>query len=303
MPANGVHCDGPAPSIVKFDHQCDERHTSAADLSAFDASSYGPSAAVSSVVDVTKESRLSSSSTPTEMVPPRNSSSNRISKEFKLNPGAKIFSPSLPQQRTATPPAVPTVASLPYIPENYPVVPLPTSQPEIEIGHFAPRSSLPVKFVPYGNMLAGNGGNDVQYSPPIVGHVTNRTQPIRYGAQYHPVQAGPTYVHPSSQNVMVGRLGQLVYVHPVSQDVVQGSAGFSQVSTCSLLAPHQIHLPKHQGTAAAQALQLCVTPPFIATGQPPFAVPSHIPISQPPFPMIRPIPVPGSNGFLGSKFS
>ncbi|KAI3707115.1 hypothetical protein L6452_25343 [Arctium lappa] len=58
------------------------------------------------------------------------------------------------------------------------------------------------------------------------------------------------------------------------------------------------------GTGAAQALQLCATPPFIAAGgQAPFVLPSHIPISQPPYPVIRSISVPGSNGFLVSKYS
>lgn len=64
------------------------------------------------------------------------------------------------------------------------------------------------------------------------------------------------------------------------------------------------------GSAAAQALQLCATPPFIAAaaagggGQTPFMLPGHhIPISQPPYPIIRPMPLPGSNAFLVSKFS
>ncbi|GJV09497.1 polyadenylate-binding protein-interacting protein 4-like protein [Tanacetum coccineum] len=89
------------------------------------------------------------------------------------------------------------------------------------------------------------------------------------------------------------------------KDMVPGTNGFPQMSTCSILTPHQVHhIPKHQGNATAQALQLCAPPSFIGGGgQPPFVMPTHIPISQPPYPMIRPISVPGSNGFFVSKFS
>lgn len=161
-----------------------------------------------------------------------------------------------------------------------------------------------VETLQYGSLASGNGGSDIQYPQPIVGHLGSRTQPIRYAGQYHPVQPGTTYVHPTSQNVMVGRLGPLVYVHPVSHDVVQGAAAFSRVSTFPLLTSHQVHLPKHQGNSTtAQALQFCSTPPFVAAGQQPFTVPSHLPISQQHFPVIHPMPFTGSNGFLGSKFS
>ncbi|PWA51611.1 hypothetical protein CTI12_AA460900 [Artemisia annua] len=240
-----------------------------------------------------------SSSTPCEAVATKVSTSNRAPKEFKLNPGAKTFSPSFPSKRSATPQAIPSSANLAYIPENYHVGPVASPQPEFAINPYAPRS-VPAKFVPYG-------GNDVQHPPPIVGYVTNRSQPVRNGGQYHlPVQTAPVYAHhPSPQNVMVGRLGPVVYVHPVSQDMVPGTNGFPQMSTCSILTPHQVHhVPKHQGNATAQALQLRAPPSFIGGGgQPPFVMPTHIPISQPPYPMIRPISVPGSNGFFVSKFS
>ncbi|KAM7498874.1 hypothetical protein LguiA_023288 [Lonicera macranthoides] len=309
---NGVACDTPAPSVIKLNGQYHERSPSE-DISRSISITTGVSSAVSSEVDVTSES----STTLTEMAPPKSSSSKRTAKEFKLNPGAKTFSPSFVNQRSATPPAVPTATSVSYVPDNCSVVSVATGHPEVEMSSFPPRSSLPVKYVPHGTLIAGNGGSDMQYSQPvkwwhlcaytpsmiqIVGHMGNRAQPTRYAGQYHtPVQPGPTYVHPNSQNVMVGRLGPLVYVHPVSH----GATAFSQVSTCPLLTPHphQVHLPKHQGNAAAQALQLCVTPPFIASGQQPFTVPSHIPISQQAFPLIRPIQMPGTNGFLGSKFS
>lgn len=291
--------DANITSTVKLNGQCYERYSSEDNLSP-DAISPGVSAAVSSVVNVNPESCPTSSSTLTDMTPRKSSNSNRTTKEFKLNPGAKIFSPSFAHQRSATPP-MPATTSVTYVPDNCSVVSVATPQPEVEISPYAHRSSLPVKFFPYGNLIAGNGGSDAQHSQPIVGHMGSRTQPIRYAGQYHPVQAGPTYVNPNSQNVMVGRLGPLVYVHPVSH----GVAAFSQVSTCPLLTPHQVHLPKHQGSGAAQALQICGPPPFIATGQQPYSVsvPTHIPISHQALPVIRPIPFPGANAFLGSKFS
>lgn len=66
--------------------------------------------------------------------------------EFKLNPGAKIFSPSFANPRSATP-AVPAV------------------QPEIGINHKTTHLSLPVKFVPYG--IAGSGDNVSHYTQAV----------------------------------------------------------------------------------------------------------------------------------------
>lgn len=292
--ANGSRpevANGSRPEVTNGSRPEVNKNADAHEVQAKASKVNGSSATVSS------EPLVSSSSTPIETVNSKVSNSNRTAKEFKLNPGAKIFSPSFPNKRSPTPPAIPTGANVAYIPESYQAVPVATPQPEVEISPYAPRS-LPVKFVPYG-------GNDVQHPPPIVGYMTNRSQPVRYGGQYHPVQTAPTYVQPSPQNVMVGRLGQVFYVHPVSQDLIPSTTGFPQMSTCSILTPHQLHVPKHQGNAAGQALQLCAPPPFIAGGggQAPLVLPSHMPISQPPYPVIRPIPVPGSNGFLVSKFS
>lgn len=86
--------------------------------------------------------------------------------EFKLNPGAKTFSPFI-NQRSATPPAVPTATSVSYVPDNCSVVSVATGHPEVEISSFPPHSSLPVKYVPYGNLIAGSGGSDMQYSQPV----------------------------------------------------------------------------------------------------------------------------------------
>ncbi|KAL8255174.1 hypothetical protein R6Q59_033395 [Mikania micrantha] len=231
-----------------------------------------------------------SSSSPTETITTKISNSNQTTKEFKLNPGAKIFSPSFPNKRSPTQ-AMMTGPNLMYNLESQPSRLVTEPQPEVEISPFAPHSA-PIKFVPHG-------GNDMQH-PPIVGYMTNRSQPVRYGP-YHPVQTAPsTYVQPNPQNVMVGRLGPVLYVHPVSQDMVPSTNNFS-----SVLTPHQLHVSKHQGTMTAQALQLTAASPFIGGGggQASYVLPSHIPISQLPYPVMHPISIPGSNGFLVSKYS
>ncbi|XP_043693132.1 polyadenylate-binding protein-interacting protein 3-like [Telopea speciosissima] len=202
---NGA-CGSPDPSVVKPDTQDGERPASTEFPSDISTSS-------TSGVDVPSQSCSTSLASSTSMVPPRILAFDTNSKEFKLNSGAKTFSPSFAIPRT--PPAVPTVASMAYIPNSSSLVPVAGVQPEIGVSSFAPCSSLPVKFVQYNNSVIVNGGSGSQYSQPIVGHVGSRPQPIRYAGQY-PIQAGPAYVHPNSQPVMVGRLGQLLYVHPVS---------------------------------------------------------------------------------------
>ncbi|KAG4203949.1 hypothetical protein ERO13_A04G017100v2 [Gossypium hirsutum] len=134
----------------------------------------------------------------------------------------------------------------------------------------------------------------------IVGHMGNRTQPVRYASQYHPVQAAPAYLNPNSQAVMFGHMGQLICV-PVSHDLVPNAAAISPEPARPPLTPHHVQFPKHQGSAPDQALQFCVPQPFIAGGQPPLAVPSHIPYLQPPFPVNCPIQIPGSNGLFSTK--
>lgn len=86
--------------------------------------------------------------------------------EFKLNPGAKIFSPSFANQVSATP-TMPTIANVACAPGNPPIVALAAAQPDIGISSFAPRSSPPSKFVPYSNLIAGTGGGVSQFSQPV----------------------------------------------------------------------------------------------------------------------------------------
>ncbi|KAJ8754609.1 hypothetical protein K2173_010700 [Erythroxylum novogranatense] len=250
-----------------------------------------------SVLDVSLESH-SGSSTSSRVVSPQSTESNKSSKEFKLNPGAKIFSPSFLNPISATPPALPTVASMAYIPSNPTVTPLAAAQQEVGINPFAPRPSVTSKFSPFNNLTAGNGGSGSQFSQPTVGHMGSRMQTLRYTGQYPAVQAGQTYVPQNTPPVMVGRLGQqLVYVQPV-HDLVANAAAISPVSMRPLLT-QQVQYPKHQ---AGQALQLCMPQPFVAGGQQSFALTSHIPVLQHPVPANRPIGVSGSTTTFSTKF-
>ncbi|CAK9321846.1 unnamed protein product [Citrullus colocynthis] len=258
------------------------------------AFSVGVSTSSLSSVDSSMDSCHSSMPLTTDIAPSH--------KEFKLNPRAKLFSPSVANSMSATP-AAPVAANVAYIPNNTPVLPVPVAQPEVEFSPFVPRSPVPAaKFVPYGNSIAGFGGNVAQFSQPMVGNVGTRTQPLRYVGQY-PLQTGPTFGPPNSPAVMVGRFGQLVYMQPLSHDLAHGTAVVSPVPPCPLLTAQPAQYPKHQGTAATQALQFCVPPPFMAGGhQPLAAVPNHIPILQPSFPLNRPMQVPGTNAFFNTKF-
>ncbi|KAE8680216.1 DEA(D/H)-box RNA helicase family protein isoform 1 [Hibiscus syriacus] len=257
-------------------------------------STYTPAA------DVSPESCQGSFAAPTPINPPQNLESNKNSREFKLNPGAKVFSPSFATAISAASPMVPTIANVCYMPGNSPMIAVAGSQPDIGMGTFAAHSSAPSKFVSYGNITPATGVGVTQFSQHIVGHMGGRTQPLRYAGQYHPVQATPpAFLNPNSQAVMFGRLGQLVCV-PVSHDLVQGAAALSPVPACSLTA-HHVQFPKHQGSATGQAFQHCVPQPFIAGGQQPLAVPSHILFLQPHFPVNHPIQFPGSNGIFSAK--
>ncbi|KAI4306093.1 hypothetical protein L6164_029401 [Bauhinia variegata] len=222
-------------------------------------------------------------------------------REFKLNPAAKIFSPSSMNTNSANP-TFSTVANIAYVPSSSPVVPVAAIQPEVGFNTFVSRPSVPVKVAQYGNLPIGNGGSSPQFSQPIVGQLAHRAQPLRYAGHYNPVLAEPAYLQPSSPAAMVGRSGQLVYVHPVSQDLVHGATGISPVTARPLSNLNHVQFPKQQGAAVGQPMPLGVPPPVFATGQQPFALQNHIPLLQPTFPAVRPIPVPGSNGFYSPKF-
>lgn len=90
-----------------------------------------------------------------------------ISKEFKLNPGAKIFSPSYTNTSSANSPTVPTVASMGHVPNNSPLVPVGAAQPENGFIPFSPHSSIPVKVIQYGNLTSGNGVTGTHLPQPV----------------------------------------------------------------------------------------------------------------------------------------
>ncbi|XP_022985253.1 uncharacterized protein LOC111483301 isoform X1 [Cucurbita maxima] len=239
-----------------------------------------------------------------DMAPSHGSESNKNGKEFKLNPRAKLFYPSVANNMSATP-----AAPVSYISNNTPVLHVPVAQPEVVFSplylvHLGLPPSLSQMTTQYLGLVATllNFPNLYALFGQMVGHVGTRTQPLRYVGQY-PFQAAPTFGPPNSPAVMVGRLGQLVYMQPLSHDLAQGTTIISPIPPCPLLTTQPVQYPKHQGTAATQALQLCVPEPFMASGhQPLAAAPKVIPALQPSFPLNHPMQLPEANSFFNAKF-
>ncbi|XP_042008286.1 uncharacterized protein LOC121756922 isoform X1 [Salvia splendens] len=263
------------------------------------------SVASTPTINVKSDSCLSAASNPFLLVSPKGSSVKRDAKESKLNPGAKMFCPSMMQHRTVTPPALPNRATDFYMTRSYTLTPMASAREDVD-GYSFDHSSVPVKFVPRNNVTYGHGSNDAPYVQPVIGQVVNRTQPVRFTGQYQNLQTSYAYGHPNVQNVcqgvMLGR-GPLACMHPVSSDGVQSASGFSPAAMQPVPSLHQVHPPKNHGNDPAQALQLCMTPPIMANVPQPFILPSSIPISQPLYPVLRPIAVPGPNGFFSTKFA
>lgn len=246
-------------------------------------------------VSIMFDKTCSSSATTTPVVPVQNSSVSKSSKESKLNPGAKIFSPSVANVRSvAAPPVLSGGANVSYAPNYFPAVPLVAPQSEIGIRSFPPYPSLPLKVVSYGNVATTNGvGSGLQqYTQPIAGPIPNRLQPIRYSNQYQSIQPGPTYVQPVPQNGLMERAGQLVYLNPATHEMVPGPPPFSHAPHPHLTS-HSLHFPKHEvaGVIPAPPPQLSFTPPLMANDHLPYAVPSLVPFPQPAFPSIRPVSI------------
>ncbi|KAL1206489.1 Polyadenylate-binding protein-interacting protein 3 [Cardamine amara subsp. amara] len=231
---------------------------------------------------------------------------DKKAKEFKLNPGAKIFSPSLTKRLSSTHAGMtPVNANMGYVPSSTPMLPVPEAvQPEIGISPFLSHASSPSKFVPYPNFAAGYAGGGSHFPQHMAGPTMNRGQPHRFTPQYQSVQATPMLVNPNPQ-VMVGRSGQLMYMQPISQDLVQGAPHHPQLPSRPLFSPQHLQYPKHQSLiSTGQPMQLYAPqPPFAANGHQPYVVmPTNIPLMQPPFPTNRPMPIPVPNGFYGTKF-
>lgn len=222
-------------------------------------------------------------------------------KEFTLNPEAKLFFPSFVSSRSASA-VIPNTMNTSYMSGIPPAMPVATAaQSSFEISSFPSYTPLPAKFVHYNPFVSGETGINTQYPRPISGPVNTRHQQARFFGQYHPaVQTGTTYVHPHAQPVMVGRAGQLIYMHPISQDPVQGTAILPQ--GFPVLTPYQANIPKFEG-APSQTMQFCMNPPYLIAAAPvqTYAVPSPVQFSS-PIPAIRPITVPSGKDFFGSKF-
>lgn len=220
-------------------------------------------------------------------------SSKTTAKESKLNPCAKVFSPSFASSR-------PVLVAAPPVNSNYisnSLTEVPAGVPVFETNSVPGSSSLSTKVVNYNNLAPANYGISPQYVQSIVGHNVARLDPARIGTPYHPMQVGPTYINPSPHPVVGGKFGPVVYVHPVSQDAMHGTPVISQGwSRPVLLNSYQASLQKFQGTAPVY-----VTPTVMATGNLPLVVPSPAPLVQ-PFQAIRPIMVPAASSMVPGKY-
>ncbi|XP_062226825.1 uncharacterized protein LOC133925034 [Phragmites australis] len=219
-------------------------------------------------------------------------SSKTTAKEFKLNPSAKVFSPSFASSRQV-------LAAAPPVNSNYishSATEVPTGILVFESKSVPGGSSLSSK-VHYSNLSSGNYGISPQYVQSIAGNNAARLDPARVGMPYHPVQVGATYTIPSPQPVMAGKFSPAVYVHPVSQDAMHGTPVIPQRwSHPILLNSYQASLQKFQGNAPVY-----VAPPVMATGNLPLVVPSPAPLVQ-PFQAIHPIMVPAASSMVPGKY-
>lgn len=74
-----------------------------------------------------------------------------------MNPEAKNFSPSYTKRLSPSPAAMPDIQNVAYIPSNTPMLPVPEPvYPEVGNSPYMPQTSPHSKFVPYGNLTAGN---------------------------------------------------------------------------------------------------------------------------------------------------
>ncbi|XP_010443082.1 PREDICTED: uncharacterized protein LOC104726023 isoform X2 [Camelina sativa] len=239
--------------------------------------------------------------------PTQTTDPDKKAKEFKLNPGAKTFSPSLAKRVASSTHAgmTPVVANMGYVPSSTPMLPVPEAgRQEIGISPFLHHAPSPPKFVPYTNLAPGSTGGGSHFPQHMVGPPSiNRGQPNRFTTQFHPVQATPMLVNPNPQ-MMVGRSGQLMYMQPIAQDLVQGAPLQPHPPSRPLFSPQQLQYPKHQSViATGQPIQLYAPQPFAASGHQPYTVmPTDIPVMQAPFPINRAMPIPVPNGFYGTKF-
>ncbi|XP_006652856.1 uncharacterized protein LOC102713071 [Oryza brachyantha] len=219
--------------------------------------------------------------------------SKPIAKESKLNPCARVFSPSFASSRPVLA-AAPPVNSI-YISNS--VAGVPTGLPVFETNSVSGGPSLSTKFVHYNNLAPANYAISPQYIQSTMGHNVTRLDPARIGTPYHPMQVGHACISPSPQPVAGGKFNHVVYVHPFSQDVMHGTPVISQGwSLPASLNSHQASPQKFQGTTPVY-----VAPPVMATGNLPLVVPSPAPLVQ-PFQVARPIMVPAASSMVPGKY-
>ncbi|KAG8043562.1 hypothetical protein GUJ93_ZPchr0458g22646 [Zizania palustris] len=123
--------------------------------------------------------------------------SKTTAKESKLNPCARVFSPSFVSSR-------PVLAAAPSINPNYisnSVTGAPTGVSVFETNSVPGGSSLSSKVVHYGNLPPANYAIPPQYIQSAMRHNVARLDPARIGTPYHPMQVRPAYISPSHQLV------------------------------------------------------------------------------------------------------
>ncbi|AQK46332.1 Polyadenylate-binding protein-interacting protein 3 [Zea mays] len=219
-------------------------------------------------------------------------SSKTAAKEFKLNPSAKVFSPSFASSRQVLAAAAPVDTY--YISHSAPEVPMgvPVYEPK-SVSGVSPLSNK----VYCSNLSPANYAISPQYVPSIMGHNASRLDPSRIGTPYHPMQVGATYTTPSPQPVMAGKFSPVVYVQPGPQDAMHGTTvGFQGWPCPLLLNSYQASMQKFQGNPPVY-----LAPPVMATGNLPLVVPSPASLVQ-PFEAIHPIMVPAASSMVPGKY-
>ncbi|CAD6262212.1 unnamed protein product [Miscanthus lutarioriparius] len=220
-------------------------------------------------------------------------SSKTAAKEFKLNPCAKVFSPSFASSRQVLAATTAPVDTY-YISHSAPEVPM--GVPVYESKSVSDVSPLSNK-VHCSNLSPANYAISPQYVQSIVGHNVSRLDPTRVGTPYHPMQVGATYTTPSPQPVMTGKFSPVVYVQPVPQDAMHGTPlGFQGWPRPVLLNSYQASMQKFQGNTPVY-----LAPPVMATGNLPLVVPSPAPLVQ-PFQAIHPIMVPAASSMVPGTY-
>ncbi|XP_042414460.1 uncharacterized protein LOC122003086 isoform X2 [Zingiber officinale] len=262
-------------------------------LTSSDTSTSVCSTSSTSIFDITANSYATGLVTSNTTIPKKIKGESIIAKESKLNPDAKVFTPTATNYRQVAAP-VPRFVSPSQMSNSLSVVPTIGAQLGHEVESFASRFTVPSKVVPYNNLIAAQAGNGTHYARPIVGHSSIRQLPVRVNGQYHPLQAGHhVYLNPHSQMVPAGPLNQPVYVHPVSQPI-QGTPFMPQGHP----RPHppQANILKFQGTAA-QPIQLPMAPPIMAGENQTLVAPMHVPFAQ-PYAVPQPVMISDVNGYI-----